>query len=345
MDATDDTKAAADAAGPASTELSDGLPRPSPASTSGIKRKATSSSAHPDANKRAATTSSALPSSSFDIFDPLPPAASVPYKDCLLAHFFPNGRSTAASEHSLPGPQPASLTRGELRKIEEGEYWVCEKSDGERCILLLQQRQQDRPLLVDRRWSCRRHEAETAASVLVGLLRSTRGDTVRGRRAAWSCPRRKAAASSKATAGQRRQPCSSYLPPQLSSTCCAVERRASGRAAVQRTLWSSAQPPVSDGSGRHGRHAAQRRAGKRYRDWMQKQKAVSDPSAADATLARLDRGTWSCNVKEFEPKHNALTRVLSPASRTQRPLLPSGSRTSPHHVYSFKAGAATATTG
>ena len=112
------------------------------------------------------------PESHIDLFDAVPPAASKSYKDCLLSHFFPNGRASAASEHSLPGPQPASLTRAELRKIEEGEYWVCEKSDGERTILLMQ-RDTKHVVLVDRKWSCRRMKQDYA-TVLIDLFRNPR---------------------------------------------------------------------------------------------------------------------------------------------------------------------------
>lgn len=37
----------------------------------------------------------------------------------------------------FPGAQPVSMTRQSLRKLEDNSYWVCEKTDGVRVLLLV----------------------------------------------------------------------------------------------------------------------------------------------------------------------------------------------------------------
>ena len=294
METSDENKTG-DAAETAHTAPSDGSPRPptQPSATAGgIKRKATTS-AQADPNKRAASSSPAT--SHFDIFDTVPPAASKPYRDCLLTHFFPTGRASAASEHSLPGPQPASLTRVELRKIEEGEYWVCEKSDGERTILLIQ-RDTRHVVLVDRKWSCRRMKQEYAA-VLVDLF-ATRGDTVVDAELLDS--------GKDESGGERKDSARDgplYRITMFDVLCFDGQRTADlmfgGR-------WDTNN--VSDGSGRMD--FILDRIHKPYQQHMQATRlAATDTAAVDAKLARLD-AHFELNVKEFFAKHH-VERILS----------------------------------
>ena len=296
MDAAEESKAV-DAAAVNAAASSEGPSKPtavtSTSSSSGIKRKATAFT-QSDSNKRAAT---ANPStiSSFDLFEPLPSAASKPYKDCLLTHFFPAGRPSAASEHSLPGPQPASLTRGELHKIEEGEYWVCEKSDGERTILLLQ-RDSRQVLLVDRKWSCRRMRHDYAA-VLISLF-ATHGDTV--------VDAELIELDRNESGGERKESDRDgplYRITMFDVLCFDGQRTADmlfgGR-------WGANN--VSDGSGRMD--VIVDRIHKPYQQHMQAARRTPDgPAVPESTLTKLD-AHFELNVKEFVAKHN-VERILS----------------------------------
>lgn len=310
MEATEENNAVDTAASP-SPAMSDGASKPPSTSTSGIKRKATTST-QPDSNKR--TTTSNPSTAPFDIFDTVPPAASKSYKDCLLTHFFPTGRTSAASEHSLPGPQPASLTRVELRKIEEGEYWVCEKSDGERTILLLQ-RDSKHVVLVDRKWSCRRMKQEYAA-VLINLF-ATRGDTVVD---AELIELSKDDSGAERKEGGRDGPL--YRITMFDVLCFDGARTADmmfgGR-------WNANN--VSDGSGRMD--IIHDRIHKPYQQHLQaaRNTTADDTTAAgEATLVRLD-AHFELNVKEFAPKHH-VERILSRITHA-----PSANPHFTHHTY------------
>ena len=174
----------------ASTSLSDNSPSPStpspvPSSTivtskSGQKRKLTASSSAAASSKKAdipADEHKSSSSPSFSLFEPLPPSSPLvsSFRDGLLSHFFPKSHAPTSAQTSLPGPQPASMIRSDLSKLEVGEYWVCEKSDGERAILLIHSATR-KVVLVDRSWSCRVMRGE-CAEVLVELFAS-QGDSV-----------------------------------------------------------------------------------------------------------------------------------------------------------------------
>ena len=164
----DDSKAPADSASGLSPSVI------VTSNSTGLKRKLPSSSAAA-ASKKAHPA----PAAAFALFETLP--ASHPHVDtfrsALLSHFFPDGRSPPprSAELSLPGPQPCSLTRGDLGQLERGEYWVCEKSDGERAILLIHHRTR-KVVLVDRKWTCRVMEPE-CGDLLVHWFAGD-GDTV-----------------------------------------------------------------------------------------------------------------------------------------------------------------------
>lgn len=58
----------------------------------------------------------------------------------------------------LVGPLPISLSRSCLSDIAENDYWVCEKSDGERCMLYIQD--QYNVFLIDRKWNIKKIKNE-----------------------------------------------------------------------------------------------------------------------------------------------------------------------------------------
>ena len=309
MESADEQKAV-DVAAPPSADTT---PRPtSSISSGGIKRKATTTTSS-ESNKRSltSTTSSSTTAAPFNIFEPVPPAACKPYKDCLLTHFFPTGRTTPASEHSLPGPQPASLTRGELHKIENGEYWVCEKSDGERTILLLQ-RDSKHVVLVDRKWSCRRMRQDLA-NVLIGLF-ATRGDTVVD---AELIELAVGESGGERKEAEREGPL--YRITMFDVLCFDGQRTADlmfgGR-------WNASNPPASDGSGRMD--VLYDRIHKPYQQHMQP--ARQPAPGADAALTTLD-AHFELHVKEFVAKHNA-ERILSRITHA-----PSSNPHFTHHTY------------
>ena len=311
METTDESKAPdAVSTAPAAAGV-DSVAKPShPAatSTSGIKRKATASS-QLDPSKRAAVTNSSSATTPFHIFDSVPAAACLPYKECLLAHFFPSGRSSAASEHSLPGPQPASLTRGELRKIEQGEYWVCEKSDGERCILLVQ-RDSRHVVLVDRKWSCRRMKQDHA-NVLVALF-ATRGDTVVDAELI-------EVAADESGGGERKEAAVRdgplYRITMFDVLCFNGERTAEQMFGGR---WNADN--ASDGSGRMD--VIVDRIHKPYQQHMQAARAA----AADSAVTRLD-AHFELHAKDFVAKHH-VERILSRIAHA-----PSPNPHFTHHTY------------
>ena len=277
----------------------------------GLKRKLPSASAAAAAtgSKRGGTEPAV---SLFDAaLPPSSPAVEL-YRSCLLSHFFPSSSSYPPSAlSSLPGPQPASLTRAELHKLESGQYWVCEKSDGERCILLLHSASRTVALL-DRRWSCRVMRRD-CGELLIGLL-AAKGDTVLDAELLED-------EEGKAGGGDGAPPpCRISLFDVLAVNGERVaDRLFSG-------VWSSAQPPVSDGSGRldvlHNAVQAP------YRDWMLKAKAASPPPAAVLLLERC----LELHVKEFEPKH----RVESVLGRISHSAPAASSSPFSHHLYGFK---------
>ena len=151
------------------------LPAPiKPSSSGGIKRKLPSTTAAGGAKRPHVDGVGGV----FSLFEPLPASSPLvdTFRDCLLAHFFP-GRSSfpPSAQSSLPGPLPQSLSRRDLAQLEQGHYWVCEKSDGERAILLLH-RSTRKAVLVDRAWSCRLMRAPHG-ELLTDLL-APHGDTV-----------------------------------------------------------------------------------------------------------------------------------------------------------------------
>jgi len=73
---------------------------------------------------------------------PVPPSVAEGVREAVLALVFPPGtprprRDFKGARPELPGPQPAALTGRSLRQVEAADYWVCEKTDGERAMLLL----------------------------------------------------------------------------------------------------------------------------------------------------------------------------------------------------------------
>lgn len=61
-------------------------------------------------------------------------------KDVIISLVYGGGGSSGGrgrGKDSLPGPQAAALNRARLRLLRENEYMVCEKSDGERRMLLV----------------------------------------------------------------------------------------------------------------------------------------------------------------------------------------------------------------
>ena len=175
---------------PPASSPSDPSPSPAPSSikpssnggsggSGGIKRKLPSTAAA-GAKKPLidGVGGSTAVGSSFSLFEPLPASSPLvdTFRDCLLGHFFPGRQSYPSSaQSSLPGPLPQSLTRRDLVKLEQGHYWVCEKSDGERAILLLHHSSRT-AVLVDRSWACR--TMRPPYSHLLTDLLAPHGDTV-----------------------------------------------------------------------------------------------------------------------------------------------------------------------
>lgn len=64
-------------------------------------------------------------------------AASYPLRHtlhCRIAAFL---SADLGARPELPGPMAVTLSRRTLRVVESSDYWVCEKSDGERAMLLM----------------------------------------------------------------------------------------------------------------------------------------------------------------------------------------------------------------
>lgn len=91
----------------------------------------------------------------------------------IFNHFVPNARYPPSNQ--LPGPQPRSMTRAELSLLHNGDYWVCEKSDGERALLFIHKKSQA-VYSVDRKFDLSRM-VSSFAPILLKLF-AQNGDTL-----------------------------------------------------------------------------------------------------------------------------------------------------------------------
>lgn len=65
------------------------------------------------------------------------PSDSNRLKEGLLKLMYPSGRFPRSSQDALPGPLPATMSRANLNLLKEHRYWVAEKSDGTRNMLMV----------------------------------------------------------------------------------------------------------------------------------------------------------------------------------------------------------------
>jgi len=84
-----------------------------------------------------------------------------------------NRQSPSKGSQDFPGPLPKSLGRLQLSEVSTHDYWVCEKSDGERYLLFVSTHA---AYFIDRKWNF--YTISSGPTSLLSTCFATNGDTL-----------------------------------------------------------------------------------------------------------------------------------------------------------------------